>query len=181
MAIFNADRKLISSDCTTLIEKWPGPEMRYIGNRNWAYTTTADQQIQFSCVLEQQQELTRTLPATGVLKLYHGCTATADLWILSASIYQLLEQQQQVVIRLPSRLQLCNRVRRQSAWQYRLFCHRGEAQRKQWTTPIRPNNKHEIWKKKSTLTSQQSWKLRQRLCFLLPYKKNTQRMSNFDY
>ena len=43
MAIFNADRKLISSDCTTSIEKWPGPEMRYIGNRKWAYTTTADQ------------------------------------------------------------------------------------------------------------------------------------------
>ena len=95
MAIFNADRKLISSDCTTLIEKWPGPEMRYIGNRKWAYTTTADQQIQFSCVLEQQHELTRILPAVGVLELPDGCTATADHWILPANIHQLLEQQQQ--------------------------------------------------------------------------------------
>ena len=94
MAIFNAEKKFIASDCTVTTEKWLGPEMKYIGDNKWAYTTSTDQQIQFTCSTEKERNKIMTLSATGVIELQDGCSASTDHWILPASLHHQSQQQQ---------------------------------------------------------------------------------------
>ena len=50
MAIFNADKKLVASDFQAINLPWQGPFIKSIGENKWVYATTADQQVQMSCV-----------------------------------------------------------------------------------------------------------------------------------
>jgi hypothetical protein len=93
MAVFNADTKLIASDCIITTESWSGPDMKYIGNNKWAYTTTPNQQIHFTCASNKANDI-KTLTTTGVIELPDGCTATADHWILPANIRHHSEQEE---------------------------------------------------------------------------------------
>ena len=91
MAISNADTKLIASNCIIKTEKWPGPDMKYIGNNKWVYTTTPNQQIHFACASTKVNDI-KTLTTTSVIELPDDCTATADHWILPANIRHYSEQ-----------------------------------------------------------------------------------------
>ncbi|XP_045023829.1 uncharacterized protein LOC123468593 [Daphnia magna] len=88
IALFTNDETQANACCQTQFTQWNGPEIAYLGQNRWAFSTSGPHDVVFSCPPDSKhlppQRL--QLPAIGYFEVPPGCTARTEDWIFPASL-----------------------------------------------------------------------------------------------